>query len=133
PRPTQLEDGVTCALRAGIPLVVAGRGLLDPFAGLAATHVETGGDVVTTCEQTVDRALDPLSGAVHDTFAPLLASRGLPADALDVRLEPGDGVLTVHLRGDSVPRPVVEMLGVRALDAIRKVNRHWSVVDVVLG
>ena len=134
PRPTPLEDGVTCALRAGIPLVVDGRALLDPFADLAATHVEVEGDVVGTCERTVAEALDPLAGAVHDTFAPLLASRGLAADSLDVRLEPGDGVLTVHLRGgDDVPKAVVEMLGVRALDAIRKVNRHWSVVDVVVG
>ena len=42
PRPTALETGVSCALRAGIPLVEQGREALDPFAPWVAARVGDG-------------------------------------------------------------------------------------------
>ncbi len=49
PRPSQLEDGVTCALRQHVPVVVAGRTNLNPYAryDVAVAGVD---DVVETCE-----------------------------------------------------------------------------------
>lgn len=44
------EVGVVCALRDGVPLVVAGLAQATPFDGLAAVTVPPGGDLATACE-----------------------------------------------------------------------------------
>jgi hypothetical protein len=134
PRPTPSSSGVGCAVRAGIPLVVDGAELLDPFAEMAAAHLSGNGeDVVATCETVAAAALDPLAEEIRQTFEPLLSSRGYPVDSLEVELEPRDDVLVVHLSGTDVPRAIVERLGVRALDPIRQATRRWRMVDVVVG
>ncbi len=51
-RPTVREDGVACALRAHVPLVVAGRVMLNPYEEWADEVVEDG-DVVAACERVV--------------------------------------------------------------------------------
>ena len=52
PSPALTEDGAVCALRAGIPLVMAGRTVLNPFAPWAAADVREA-DVVEACEAVV--------------------------------------------------------------------------------
>jgi hypothetical protein len=54
PHPTALEQGATCAIRAGIPLVEAGPAALDPFEHWLAARVDH--DVVATCEAAAGRA-----------------------------------------------------------------------------
>ena len=50
------EYGPACALRRGVPLVLAGRGTSSPFARFATSSVDLDGDVVTAC---VDAARSP--------------------------------------------------------------------------
>lgn len=65
PRPTELEQGVTCALRARVPLVEAGPAALDPYAPYLAGRVD--GDVVAMCEaaSTASHAREPASLGSH--------------------------------------------------------------------
>ena len=44
------EIGVICALRTGIPLVVAGIAETGPFDRVASLVVATGGDLASACE-----------------------------------------------------------------------------------
>ncbi len=53
PQPTRREIGVTCGLRDGVPLVVAGRTLLNPFEAFADAVVE---DLDALCP-TIDQVL----------------------------------------------------------------------------
>ena len=53
-RPTVREDGVACALRVHVPLVVAGRDMLNPYEEWADEVVEDG-DVVAACEASSRR------------------------------------------------------------------------------
>lgn len=48
PRPVAREAGVSCALRAGVPVVEDGPAVLDPFEPWLAGRVA--GDVVAACE-----------------------------------------------------------------------------------
>lgn len=48
PRPTALERGVTCAIRARVPLVVAGRVVLNPYEPWATEVVEGTDGLVDT-------------------------------------------------------------------------------------
>src|ERR687897_2250511 len=51
-RPALSEDGVACALRARVPLVVGGRVAFNPYEEWADEVVEDG-DVVGACEWVV--------------------------------------------------------------------------------
>ncbi len=53
--PTAAETGVTCALRAGVPLIVNGMSRNSPFGDLAARVVDQGGDLAEAVEQTATR------------------------------------------------------------------------------
>ena len=52
PHPSPREDGVSCALRARVPLVVAGNDILNPYDEWAA-EVVPDGDVVGACERVI--------------------------------------------------------------------------------
>lgn len=54
PQPTRREIAVTCALHHGIPLVVAGRTLLNPFAEHADLIVDGLEDLIEGCERLLD-------------------------------------------------------------------------------
>jgi len=51
PRPSALEDGVVCALRRGLPLVVAGRTILNPYDDWAAVVIDGVGGIVAAVEE----------------------------------------------------------------------------------
>ncbi len=129
PRPTPLEDGVTCASREGIPLVIDGSDLLDPFARIATTHVR--GHVARACTEAVDEALRPLATAAQESLHAFMTSRGHDVDAAQLSFEARGAHLVVRLRTDGLDRSMASLLAVRALDAIRPVNRRWKKVDVV--
>ena len=52
PRPTRLEDGVSCAIRADIPIVEEGSEILDPFTPWITQRLGPGSDVVSACIYT---------------------------------------------------------------------------------
>lgn len=54
PSPTSRERGVVCALRAGVPLVVAGQLALDPFERWAVEQVDGTVGVIEACERARD-------------------------------------------------------------------------------
>lgn len=57
-------DGVGCAVRASIPVVVVGHGAPGPFAAVAAAQASGAHDVVAACEAAADGA-----SAVHTAVA----------------------------------------------------------------
>lgn len=59
PRPTAFDRGVTCAVRLGIPVVLAGVNVLNPYERWAAAVLERADDPVTALERvavSVDRS-----------------------------------------------------------------------------
>ncbi|MCZ7536994.1 MAG: hypothetical protein M5T61_14555 [Acidimicrobiia bacterium] len=57
PRPTISEFGAVCAHRAGMPVVVAGNTVLNPFAQIAAA-VTSEDDLMTTVARVADSVED---------------------------------------------------------------------------
>lgn len=58
PTPAAGEMGVTCALHAGVPLVVAGISAENPFDGWTTITVTSDGDVTAACLTAEARVLD---------------------------------------------------------------------------
>jgi hypothetical protein len=131
PRPTPLEHGVSCAIRAGVPLVEAGPATLDPYAPWLATRVERAADIVATCETVAAAGGRALRADILRRIEAIVKGIGARPDAVDCRLEQRGGGLRVHLDLPVVVGPGVEQaIAVRVLDAVRAGDRTVGSVDV---
>jgi hypothetical protein len=131
PRPTPLEQGVSCALRAGVPLVEAGPATLDPYDPWLAARVRRADDVVGACEAAASAGAAGLRAGILRRIGAILAGMGAGPDAVGCRLERRAGGLRVHLDLPEAACPGVEQaLAVRALDAVREDGRTTGPVDV---
>jgi hypothetical protein len=131
PHPTALEQGVTCAIHAGVPLVEAGPAALDPFELWLTARVDD--DVVATCEAACDAALGELRREILRLVAPVLFAAGIAADRAACRLEPE--ATSLNVRFDlpvSVSPAVRQALAVRVLDAVRGSGRTYGPVQVAV-
>jgi hypothetical protein len=52
PRPTPWEGGVSCVIRAGVPLIEEGPEILDPFEPWVTARSD--GDVVAACSRVLE-------------------------------------------------------------------------------
>jgi hypothetical protein len=130
PHPTAREQGATCAIRAGVPLVEAGPAALDPFELWLAARVDD--DVVATCEAASHAALAELRREILRLAAPVFAA-GVAADRTVCRLEPE--ATQLHVRFDlpvTVTPGVRQALAVRVLDAVRGAGRTCGPVQVTV-
>lgn len=135
PRPTPLEDGVSCALRAGVPLVEDGPDVLDPYDPWVAERIATELDIVAACNRAAERALDPLRAGILDRIGPLVRTTGAHVDQVECGIVPDGSGLRVELRLPTrVSRHLEQALAVRVLDAVRSSGKTYGEVNVkVLG
>lgn len=127
PRPTSMEAGVSCAIRAGLPVVEQGSDVLDPFAPWVTRRVHRDEDVVAACEQAVEFADGPLRREVGRRIAQLLRSAGIAEDDVTVRVVHDGTGLEVHLELPGEPdRRLEHALSVRVLDAVRSASQRTA-------
>lgn len=132
PSPTPFEDGVPCALRAGIPVVEHGTDLHDPYVEHLSARVRADESVPEACGRAVDEAMRPLAARVEAALVPFLRANGLADDAVDVELEAHRDALRVHLsaRGDqAIGALLTGQLSVKAVDVVRQMRRTWSTIE----
>ena len=84
PRPTAYEDGVTCALRHHIPLVVAGTSALNPFDKWATAIATRDDDIVATCERATQMPLERLAEPARAEVRRRLRLQPAVAETADV-------------------------------------------------
>jgi len=131
PAPSHLEQGVSCAVRANVPIVEQGPAEPDPFRPWVAARVPTDGDVAGACAKAAAGAFDAVRIEVQGRIARLLGTHGIESAQVPIRFEPDRGGLDVHLDLPvPVPRGVEQALAVRVLDGIRGVGRTFGRVDV---
>ncbi len=128
PHPTGLEQGVSCALRAGVPVIEDGPTILDPYEPHLSGRVT--GDVVTACEDAADRGWEPLREVILDRTAGMLADAGIARDEVEVAFHRRGADLRIELTGPPTTNPIRQALGVRVLDALRTSGRRFGQVDV---
>lgn len=128
PQVTPTEFGVTCALRAGIPVVEDGQDLFDPFSPWVTSRVRS--DVVTSCEQAAFEAFDPLAADIRARATRITAAPDLDPQRLRFRFLTEGSDLTVEISGPEVTASARQALGVRVLDAVRCSERTFGRVNV---
>jgi hypothetical protein len=130
--PTPHEDGVRCAIRAGVPVVeISGEGP-DPFAEWVALQADES-SVSSACVTAVELAKQPLIAAVLTKVGPLLHEAGVDADAVDCTIRGEFPDLDLDLRVPTrVDRALEQALGVRAYDALRPLTAAYKTVNVTV-
>ena len=74
PRPTALEAGVRCAIRAHVPIVEQGTEILDPFAPWVTERIMRGDDAVAACERAAANTHGSLEASIRSRISGLLAA-----------------------------------------------------------
>jgi hypothetical protein len=129
PRPTPFEDGVSCALRHQIPVVVAGTSALNPFdrwsASLAADD-----SVVDACERAASARIESLGAVALAKVRQLLSDEPAVADAADVSVTRNAGTLQAVVLLPECADELDAALAVGVAGAIRTRDRWTPRVDV---
>lgn len=131
PRPTGLEAGVGCVIRAGIPIVEDGPDILDPFEPWIDRRINGPSDAVRACREAADAADGPIRARIKDRIRRVATAARIEPSAIRCRLERNGPSLDVHLYLPATAAKGVEQaLAVRVLDAVRSVGQTFGNVDV---
>jgi hypothetical protein len=130
PRPSPLEDGVTCALRRHVPVVVAGRTGNHPFQqyDVAVAGVD---DVVETCERAATGPQRDHEAAATRALHQTLDVAGLPLEGSRVEVHRTGAGLRANVY---VPRETGkrqrDIVAVRVVGALRAFDRSTKHIEI---
>lgn len=130
PHPSPLEDGVTCALRRRVPVVVAGRTTLNPFERYPVTIAGVA-DVVAACERAATGPQLEHEAVAAKVLEETLARADLPAHRARVSVQrDGAGLqVTLHLSPDA-DRRARGIAAVRVAGALRAFDPDAQHIDI---
>ena len=131
-RPSAREDGVVCAVRRRIPLVVAGSAADNPFEAAVEVVAPTG-DVVGACERAAEAPLSRHGAVAAEALGRVLERRMIAADP-EVTVRRVHGRLVVRVVGaGALDAATRNMAAVRMTGAVRTVDRDATGIDVVFA
>jgi hypothetical protein len=130
-QPAPQEDGVTCALRTHVPVVVAGATALNPFDDYAAEVVRDPDDIVSACERAARQPLPKHSRAAADAFGRVMKTHDVSGVTARVEVRRVHGNLQISVTGaGALPHDVRSIAAVRMMAAVRDVDHDSHGIDV---
>jgi hypothetical protein len=133
PRPTRREVGVSCALKARVPLVVAGHGGCDPFAQWESEFLPRTHQIVEACERVARAPLWEHGRRADRAIREVLRTHGYRGVSAPVTVQRLDGRLVVHVRATKeIPKQLHGMISVRIVAALRDHDRDAAGIDVAI-
>ena len=129
PNPTPLEDGITCALRRRVPVVIAGRTDPNPFERFGVAVADR--DIAAVCERVATDPRDDYSAVALEALDWTLSFRGLSVhDARVAVTRVGRGLRVVLSLPTGASKLVGSMAAVRVSGALRAFDPHAAFIDV---
>ena len=133
PRPTAFEDGVSCALRHHIPLVVAGTSALNPYDKWTTCIANADDEIVATCERAVEMPLEGLATPARDEVRRRLHLQPAVAAAADVIVHRSKGgQLDAVIRLADEAAGMDDELAVAVAGVLRANDRYARRVNVAV-
>ncbi|MGZ4690708.1 MAG: hypothetical protein ACXWAY_13865, partial [Acidimicrobiia bacterium] len=130
PRPSPLEDGVTCALRRHVPVVVAGRTALNPFAQYSATFAGTD-DVVAACERAATGPQLDHEAVATRMLCQTLSRADLPSENARAGVRrSGKGLRVTLYMPAGTSSKQRDVASVRVVGALRAFDPHAPNIEV---
>ncbi|GIU85934.1 MAG: hypothetical protein KatS3mg009_0449 [Acidimicrobiia bacterium] len=131
-QPSPLEDGVSCALRRHVPLVVAGPAVMNPYEEYAAEVLDRTYDVTAAVERAAGAPLPTHGARAADALAGVLAVHGVEGCTPKVTVHRHAGRLSVSVEdADGLDHAVKSVASVRIIGALRELDRDAAGIDVV--
>lgn len=129
---TPLEDGVRCAIRAGIPVVGVNVTDDSDHGPWVTLHSDVHA-IAAACRAAIGLARQPLADEIIARITPLVAHAGLDPSRVGCKITNKGRAMTVNL---TVPGPsdihLEQAIGVRAYDVLRSHAGRYSTVDVTV-
>ncbi len=123
------RDGVRCALRRHVPLVIAGDAA-TPYADFAAA-VAGPDDLLATAETAASAPLRRHGDAAGRSMRSVLEAHGYNPERASVEVTRRGTDLRVTVDpGEAVTRAVADILSVRVVGAVRDVDPYARIIDV---
>ncbi len=129
PKPTPGEQGVSCAIRAGIPVVEDGPTVLDPYEPFLTLRVT--GDVAGSVERAVTLSDDEIREHLRTGVEPTLSRVGVDPADLGCSFERTGTHLRIELDVPVEAAEVEQALAVRVIDLLRDERQTYDQIDVV--
>ncbi|MGZ8762451.1 MAG: hypothetical protein ACXW2C_05630 [Acidimicrobiia bacterium] len=127
-----MEDGVACAIRSFVPLVVTGPAETNPYGPWTTATVEEGADVVGVCAAAATAPLARHSRVASDRLREVLVHHDVAAaDTADVEVTRRNGRLRILLRfPNDVPQGVCEAAATHVLASVHALDPAARGTDV---
>jgi hypothetical protein len=130
-QPSPYEDGVVCALRRRIPLVVAGAPGPQPFDRWSSRRVEPGADLAAACEEAARSPLAEHGAVARDAAAAVLAVAGR-AGSVEATVGRREGALQVEVVLPVGDAAMTETVAARVIGALRDFDPFATAIDVAV-
>jgi hypothetical protein len=131
PRPTPFEDGVSCALRRHVPLVVAGTSALNPFDSWTSA-IAADADLVEVCEQTAGYSLEHLAAPARAEVRRVLENTPDLATRSDVIVRRSRGALNAVVELPREAEEVESRIAVAVAGVLRAHDRTTRQINVAV-
>jgi hypothetical protein len=129
--PTALEDGASCAFIHRVPVVVAGRVVLNPFQRHATTVLKDTDHVVEACRHAATAPLSAHAEVAKEHLLRVLEQHGYANAPCDVQVVRRNGSLVVEVTSrDLFDHTTKSVASARMIGAIRELDRHARGIDV---
>ena len=133
PEPTASEDGVGCALRRHIPLVMVGQADSSPYWDHAVAFAPGPETAVAAVADAASAPLPKHDAAAEGALRDVLDRHGFPEVTASATVRRMGRDLMVTLRpGAALDKNVAEMASVRAVGAVRGVDPWAAKIDVTI-
>lgn len=132
PDPAPAEDGVSCALRHHVPVVVTGATDGNPFEAYAFADVALG-EVLATCERAGSAPNASLTAAADAELADISRRQGLSDDAGSATVHRHAGDLRVELDLTDAALDFGAAAAVKVAGRLRQIDRNAGRIDVSLA
>ena len=131
--PSPTEDGVICALRRRVPVVVAGSTLFQPFSGFDVTEVEDPTDIVAAIEGVASDRRVQHEAVGQPLLEETLHRAGVEGAAQAIVTRSRTGLTVRLLVPPDTPDRVRAQASVRVVGAIRAYDPAAPQIDVSVG
>jgi hypothetical protein len=130
PQASPLEDGVRCAIRSHVPVVVAGATALNPYEEYATAVVDHVYDVVDACERAATAPLRGHGAAASRVLAEVMRTHGVEPSDATVAVTRDRGVLNVEVHGaELLDQQTKTIAAARIVGAVRALDRSATKID----
>lgn len=129
---TEAEDGVRCAIRRRVPVVLVGSRDGASYAGWVTDAAEaTDPDLLDRTADAARAGFDQHVRIARETLRQVLDTHGIDSPSIDIDITRRDNRLRVVLHVDApVDRLVAQMAAVRVVVAMRSLEQQLDVIDV---